>query len=408
MLKKLLLSASFLLASQAAFSQGVAINEDNSSAAASAILDVKSTTKGMLAPRMTAAQKTAIASPATGLLIYQTDGTAGFYYYNGSAWTFINAAGINGLNSLSRTTTETAGANCATGGIKVEYGLDINSNGTLDVGEENATLTKFVCNGATGATGSAGANGFNSLSRTTTEAAGANCANGGVKVEYGLDTNTNGTLDAGEVNATLTKYVCNGATGSTGATGATGQGVPVGGTAGQVLSKINSTNYNTQWITPSGGGSSGLTVKDANNAVLGQLISFDNNSRPNEVTLISPTGYIYNIMLDGTFEGEQLYYATGTCSGSRWLNSGSSTGLRQVYSKKVVYDGASSSFYSIANPDADGLTPSVFFTAGAIWATTAQNCDNSNTGTKGGFLLTPITRAAAGIPTTVVGPLTIE
>src|SRR6476659_4209670 len=50
---------------------------------ASSILDMTSTTKGMLAPRMTAAEKTAISSPATGLLIYQTDGAAGFWYYNG-------------------------------------------------------------------------------------------------------------------------------------------------------------------------------------------------------------------------------------------------------------------------------------------------------------------------------------
>jgi hypothetical protein len=44
-----------------------------------------STTLGMLAPRMTATQKSAISSPATGLLIYQTDGTTGFYYYTGSS-----------------------------------------------------------------------------------------------------------------------------------------------------------------------------------------------------------------------------------------------------------------------------------------------------------------------------------
>lgn len=36
--------------------------------------------------------------------------------------------------------------------------------------------------------------------------------------------------------------------------GPAGQGVPVGGTTGQVLSKIDATNYNTQWVTPAGGG----------------------------------------------------------------------------------------------------------------------------------------------------------
>ena len=53
---------------------------------ASSALDITSTTKGLLIPRMTAAQRDAISSPATGLMIYQTDGTAGFYYYNGSSW----------------------------------------------------------------------------------------------------------------------------------------------------------------------------------------------------------------------------------------------------------------------------------------------------------------------------------
>ena len=52
------------------YSQGVAINEDNSTANASAILDVKSTTKGLLIPSMTTTQRNAIVSPAEGLLIY--------------------------------------------------------------------------------------------------------------------------------------------------------------------------------------------------------------------------------------------------------------------------------------------------------------------------------------------------
>lgn len=41
-----------------------------------------------------------------------------------------------------------------------------------------------------------------------------------------------------------------------GVQGNPGQGVPVGGTTGQVLAKIDATNYNTQWTTPAGGGAS--------------------------------------------------------------------------------------------------------------------------------------------------------
>ncbi|MBK7172754.1 MAG: hypothetical protein IPH84_05885 [Bacteroidales bacterium] len=58
----------------------------------SAMLDVKSTNKGMLVPRMTSAQRTAIAGPATGLLVYQSDGVGGFYFYNGTSWVSLTDA----------------------------------------------------------------------------------------------------------------------------------------------------------------------------------------------------------------------------------------------------------------------------------------------------------------------------
>ncbi len=65
---------------------------------ASALLDLTSTTKGVLVPRMTHAQMNLIASPATGLIVYCTDylsssSPSTFYYYNGSAWVpFLSTA----------------------------------------------------------------------------------------------------------------------------------------------------------------------------------------------------------------------------------------------------------------------------------------------------------------------------
>lgn len=141
--------------------QSVAINNDGSTADNSAILDLKSTNQGVLVPRMTASQRTAIVTPATGLMVYQTDAPAGFYFYNGSAWTTLN-----------------------------------------------------------------------------------------------------------------------------GATGANGQGVPTGGTTGQVLSKINATDFNTQWTTPSGGGatlalqatktSGSQVLSNANGTNTGDLVTYNN------------------------------------------------------------------------------------------------------------------------------------
>jgi hypothetical protein len=65
--------------------------------------------------------------------------------------------------------------------------------------------------GIQGPQGVAGTNGLNALIKTSTEPAGSNCANGGTKIETGLDANNNGVLEAGEVNGSQTKYVCNGA-----------------------------------------------------------------------------------------------------------------------------------------------------------------------------------------------------
>ncbi len=53
------------------------------------MLDVQSSAKGMLIPRMTSAEKTAIADPAEGLMIYQTDAVTGFWFYDGVAWNTV-------------------------------------------------------------------------------------------------------------------------------------------------------------------------------------------------------------------------------------------------------------------------------------------------------------------------------
>ncbi len=52
----------------------------------SAVLDIQSTEKGLLIPRLSLEQRNSIASPASGLLIYQMDTNSGFYFYNGSKW----------------------------------------------------------------------------------------------------------------------------------------------------------------------------------------------------------------------------------------------------------------------------------------------------------------------------------
>ena len=60
----------------------------------SSILDVQSTQKGVLLPRMSQAQRLLIAGPAEGLMVYQTDEPAGFWFYSGNQWNRINKSSI--------------------------------------------------------------------------------------------------------------------------------------------------------------------------------------------------------------------------------------------------------------------------------------------------------------------------
>ena len=103
MKKFLLLLKSVFLFGMGYTQQGVAINTDGSIPDNSAILDIKSNAKGLLIPRLTALQKTAIVNPAMGLLIYQSDATAGFYYFNGSSWMPLTSAAQGALSGWGTT-----------------------------------------------------------------------------------------------------------------------------------------------------------------------------------------------------------------------------------------------------------------------------------------------------------------
>ena len=155
---------------------GVSINNDGSSADGSAMLDVKSTTKGFLPPRMTQNERNAIATPVAGLIVWCTDcGSGGeLQAYNGSTWTNMvgeqasgpptgqvylygttSEEGANGLGTIYRVdengqnfqklfdfTTATGGkpfagltlANEKLYGFTTEGGQIVNSGATLALG----------------------------------------------------------------------------------------------------------------------------------------------------------------------------------------------------------------------------------------------------------------------------------
>ena len=70
----------------------VSITTDGSDPDSSAMLDIKSTTGGMLTPRMTVTERNAISNPATGLIVFVTNESS-FYYWDGSGWAQFSTGG---------------------------------------------------------------------------------------------------------------------------------------------------------------------------------------------------------------------------------------------------------------------------------------------------------------------------
>ncbi len=113
---------------------------------ASAALDISSTSRGLLTPRMLEAERLAIASPATGLLVFQTDqaGTsAGFYYNAGTpaapAWQQLGTtAAADNLGNHTATQALNMGAQALTGtgaSIGTALGLGVTGKGGLNIGQ---------------------------------------------------------------------------------------------------------------------------------------------------------------------------------------------------------------------------------------------------------------------------------
>jgi len=103
---------------------------------ASSALEIKSTTQGLLIPRMSKAKRDAIVSPVNGLLIYQTNSTAGFYYYDDTQWLPVSPASAN--NKLSNLSAPTA----------VNVDLFPDSNAQRAIGSATHSWKKLYLNGA--------------------------------------------------------------------------------------------------------------------------------------------------------------------------------------------------------------------------------------------------------------------
>jgi hypothetical protein len=142
------------LTSYRAKAQSMGISSSAITPDASSILEMRTTTKGMLIPRMTTTERNAISAPATGLMIYNTT-TSNFNFYNGSSWIAI-FSGSSGVTSVSGTTNR-----ISIGGTSADPIVDISSGyvgqsslttlGTIGTGTWNGS-TIGIAYGGTGQT----------------------------------------------------------------------------------------------------------------------------------------------------------------------------------------------------------------------------------------------------------------
>lgn len=112
-------------------SVGIGTTTPNSSS----ILDLNSVTKGFLAPRMTRTQRDAIVNPAVGLMIYQTNNTAGYYYWSGTSWLPMRQTVLS--RTLNNLTAPTA----------INASLLPNASGTIDLGASNLSWRDLFLSG---------------------------------------------------------------------------------------------------------------------------------------------------------------------------------------------------------------------------------------------------------------------
>jgi hypothetical protein len=128
-MKRIILGLLVVLQNQmlAAQSIGIGTTTPNSSS----VLDLTSTSKGLLIPRMTSAQRQAIVNPPAGLIVYETN-FGRFYMYDGTAWKFfINNDRWTGFTGVTYNIGDNIGINTAVPSEKLEVGGNIKASGEV-------------------------------------------------------------------------------------------------------------------------------------------------------------------------------------------------------------------------------------------------------------------------------------
>ena len=145
--------------------------------------------------------------------LYYVQSSMEFQVCLSNGWSVIDIEGPQGDNGISVLMRVSTSSFCPSTGHEFELGNDANENGALE--DDEVVVSVDICDGANGIDGvdgidgANGTNGINSLTNVTEEGVGSNnCGNGGLRIDVGLDLDSNGILGISEIEST--HYVCNG------------------------------------------------------------------------------------------------------------------------------------------------------------------------------------------------------
>lgn len=330
----LIIAVLALIVSQSRAQVGVGITTPNSSAQ----LDITATGKGLLIPRMTSANLP--SSPATGLIIYQTDGTSGFYYYDGSSWKMISntTTAATAFNDTLIRNLYTAGYLVTADGAT---GIKMYSNGILvDTGTYGAGTNLRVSGAGTRMIWYPKGGAFRAGSVASTNWDSSNIGNYSAAFGYNNKANGNYSFAAGEGNlasgahAFAAGYQCSATSNET---IAMGQSVTASGTTAVALGKQNTASGNASTAlgencVTSGSHSFGvgqsITANGSYSNAIGYYIS--TNNKGGAMILSDSTSTITsndaNNQLMGRFTGGyKLYSNSSLTQGMTMATNGATT-----------------------------------------------------------------------------------
>jgi len=317
---------------------------------ASSVLEIQSTSKGLLIPKLSKTQRDAINSPAVGLLLYQTDNNPGFYYYNASnTWIRIGEETI--ISNTSSITTNQGAIAANTASITTNQGLITTNTSSITANINDIATNTTSIN-------------TNTASITTNQ--------------NGIDINTNSiTTNQGLITTNTSSITANINDIATNTTSITSNLGVIGSNTISITSNQGAITTNTSSITSNTNKIAANTASITSNLrVIGSnTISITSNQGAITTNTASITSNINNIVLKAPLASPNFtgiinsagINISGTVTATAFVGDGSGlTGITGISSNKTVLSTITIEASELNNYDVSNISV-IFVKPGANW-----------------------------------------